>query len=622
MSETRKKKSGIFVWSVMGLLILGLGGFGLTGAFQTSGGSTVASVGNEDITADNFLSALQQDINRTSEQFGQPLTIAQAQLIGIDQSSLRRQVTLAALTNETARLNLSVGDSAVRNRLLANPAFQSGGTFSEATYDLVLNQQRISREEYEDLIRNDQTQTLMSGAISGGVGAQAIAARTLMDFVGENRSLTWAEIDFSVLDGETEAPNGAEIQAFYEADPAAFTTPETRVITYAMLSPALLMQGIDISDAAIQEVFDARQDTLNTPAGRILDRVIFGDMAEAEAAMAQISAGTASFDDIVVERGLSLQDANIGLVSASLLSRAAADLLFGTEETGVYGPVEAILGPAIFRVNAVMAENIVPFEDVEDDIRRALAAEQASALMLTKIGGIDDLIAGGATLEELADETEMQLFTIDFSENATEEVATDPTFTAEALAADVAEDRDLIELADSSIVALRVDEIIPARLRPLEESREQAIAGATNAATLKRVQDYGEELSAQVAAGADLAATISALGLQAIKEQDVSRSSPPADLLQLVGRDVFDHVEGEIGIFPTDTGIVIVQTDSVTPFDAESDEGKDFLAQAESQLSGDIASDVYILFANGIVTNTDITINQGMINQILASIAQ
>lgn len=620
--ETRKKKSGVFVWGIMGFLILGLGGFGLTGAFQTTGGTTVATVGDEEITADNYLAALQQDMGRASEQFGQSLTFQQAQLFGLDQSSLRRQVTLAALSNEASRLNLSVGDTAVREALVANPAFQVAGAFSEATYDLTLNQQRISRPDYEDLLRIDQTQNLLSGAVSGGVGSQATTARVLMDFIGEARTLAWAELDASVLTTSTETPDEAALIAFYEANPAAFTTPETRKITYAALTPDMLIPDVDVSEASIQEEFAARQAALNTPARRIVDRIVFPDMESATAANDRITAGDASFDDIASERGLSAAETNVGVVRANQLSIAAAALLFGSEEPGVYGPIEANLGPAIFRVNAVLAASSVALEDVQDDIRTALAAGQASALLLTKIGDIDDLIAGGASLEELADETEMQLFTIDYNTNSSEAIAADPAFLAEALGAEPDEERDLVELASGGILALRVDEIIPARLRTLDESRDLAVEGATSEATIIRVQAYAEELKTQIEAGADLAATMSAIGLTAHTETNSTRTAPPAGLPPIVGLELFNQEAGNTTVYPSETGAFIVQVNSVTPFDAQSENGQAFLAQANAQMRGDIASDLYILFANGVVSGTEITVNQGLIDQILASFAQ
>lgn len=620
--ERRKKKSGILVWAIMGFLILGLGGFGLTGAFQTTGGSTIATIGNKELSADEYLAGFQQDIRRASEQFGQNLTFQQAQALGVDQTSLRRQVTLGALANEADRLNLSVGDPAVREALVANPAFQVAGAFSEATYDLVLNQQRISRPDYEDLLRIDQTQNLISGAVSGAVGSQNTAARVLMDFIGETRTLTWAEIDGTVLTSETETPDEAAILAYYEANPAAFTIPETRKITYAALTPNMLSEGIEIDDDAILEVFTAQQDNLSTPARRILDRIVFGDLESATAANDRIAAGEASFDEIAAERGLSPNETQIGLVRATQLSTAAAALIFGSDELGVYGPVQATLGSAIFRVNVVLDETIVTLEDVQDDIRAALADEQALSLMLTKIGNIDDLIAGGASLEELADETDIQLFTIDYNENSTEEITLDQVFVAEALISEMGEERDLVELESGGILALRVDEIIPSSVMPLADARDQAIAGATSAATVDRVQAYTEELKAQVEAGADLSVTIAAIGLSANEENNVTRTSPPSGLPPLVGLELFEQVDDEVKVYLTETGALIIKINSISEFDPESENGASFLAQAEAQIGDDIADDIYILFANGVVASTDITINQPLIDQIIASIAQ
>lgn len=622
MSEQRKKKSGVFVWAVMGFLILGLGGFGLTGAFQTTGGSTVASIGNEEISADEFLSAFQQDINRASAQFGQSLSMQQAQLFGIDQSSLRRQITLAALTNEADRLNLSVGDVAVREALLANPAFQAGGTFSQAAYDITLNQQNMSRIDYESLIRADQTQNLISNAVSGAVGSQTTAARTLLDFVGEKRDLTWVEINAGNLQGALDSVDEAAARSFYSENPEMFTIPETRKITYAVISPEILRKDIEVSDADVRLAFEERQSTLNSPARRMIDRIIFGSEEDAAVAMARISEGEASFEDIAAERGLSTDGVSVGLVRESQLSSAAAELLFSVEETGVYGPVEASLGPAIFKVNAVIAENIVNFEDVEESLRKELALLQAQSLLLAKIGNIEDLLAGGASLEDLAAETDMELHTYDLNALSEVENTIDEAFYAEGYAAEVGEERDLVDLGDSEIISLRVDEIAPPYLQSFDEVSEEATLKATLAANAASARTYAEELKAQIEAGADFAATISAMGDLATEETDVSRTSPPAGLPPAVGLELFNLTEGEVATYESDEGAYVIKIDSLSAFDPLSEDGAAFLAQVETQIQDDIANDLYILFANGVVSTTDITINQGMIDQILASIAQ
>jgi len=137
----RSKKSNAFVWGVMGVLVLGMGGFGLSGAFLNTGGSAVATVGDEEVSVDVFFAALRQDIAQASQDFGFPMTLEQAQAFGIDQVTLRRLLSIAALDNEAGNLNLSVGDVAVRNALLLNPAFRGlNGNFDTSAYDFALQQ--------------------------------------------------------------------------------------------------------------------------------------------------------------------------------------------------------------------------------------------------------------------------------------------------------------------------------------------------------------------------------------------------------------------------------------------------------------------------------------------------
>ena len=623
MSDVRKKKSGIFVWAVMGFLILGLGGFGLTGAFQTSGGSTVASVGDENISADRFLTGFQQDITRASTQIGENVSIAQAQLLGVDQSSLRRQVTLAALANEAKRLNLSVGDNAVRDALLASPTFQvGGGIFSEATYDLVLQQQRMSRAEYEDLLRGDQTQTIISGAVSGAVGSQATSARVLMDFIGETRSLTWAEITPEVLPNAIEAVDDAAARVFYGENPEMFTIPETRKVTYALISPATLAAKITVPEADIRALFDQRQDQLNAPARRIADRIIFASTEDAAAAMARITSGEASFEDIASERGLSMEETSLGVVRATQLSAAAAALVFGTEETGVLGPVEAALGPAIFKINAAIPASSTPYEDVRDQFEAEIALDQAQSDILSKFDNIENLLAGGVSLEDLTAETDMELRTLELNANSPVNSDFDLGLYAEARAAELGEERDLVELQGAEVIVVRVDDIVPPRLQPYEDVAERANIAATEAKNLAAVAAYVDELKAQVEAGADLAATLSAIGTPPNVATNVTRTAPASGLPPSIGQEVFNLSAGAVATFPSENGAYIIRVDTVSPFDPDSANGQSFLAQAETQIKDDIANDIYILFANGVVNNTDISINQGMIDQIIASIPQ
>lgn len=80
MSQLRTKGKSTIVWILMGLMVLGLGGFGIT---SFSGGTTeIGSVGDTKITADDYARALQSEMRAFSQQTGQQITMQQAQQMG------------------------------------------------------------------------------------------------------------------------------------------------------------------------------------------------------------------------------------------------------------------------------------------------------------------------------------------------------------------------------------------------------------------------------------------------------------------------------------------------------------------------------------------------------------
>ena len=109
------------------------------------------------------------------------------------------------------------------------------------------------------------------------------------------------------------------------------------------------------------------------------ERLGFADRAAADADLAEITAGTTTFDALVTDSGLTLDDVDQGELAASDVSDAIAEALFASDEPGLVGPVDTDLGPAIYRVNAVLSATEVPLEDVADVLRADKAATKPAA---------------------------------------------------------------------------------------------------------------------------------------------------------------------------------------------------------------------------------------------------
>ena len=107
MSSIKKKTSNIIVWIILLLLIAGLGGFGVSNFGGSS--AAIATVGETEVSMDSYYRALRQDLRGFQAQTGQPLSLAQAKAIGVDQNVRARLITAAALDNETTRIGVSIG---------------------------------------------------------------------------------------------------------------------------------------------------------------------------------------------------------------------------------------------------------------------------------------------------------------------------------------------------------------------------------------------------------------------------------------------------------------------------------------------------------------------------------
>ena len=106
----------------MALLILGLGGFGVTNLSGTV--RSVGTVGDVPIDVNDYARSLQREIRPSRPRpVGQSISFAQAQEFGITDGVMARLVAAAALDDESARIGLSVGDETLRDEIVGMPQF-------------------------------------------------------------------------------------------------------------------------------------------------------------------------------------------------------------------------------------------------------------------------------------------------------------------------------------------------------------------------------------------------------------------------------------------------------------------------------------------------------------------
>lgn len=612
--DALKKKGGkvshLFVYGILALSFVGLGGYGVTNF--SSNNQIIGSVGEQEISAQDYYNAVRQEMNAFSQQIGTPVTFQQAQQIGLDQRALQSLVGRTALDAEAARIGLSVGDETVARAIMKIPAFQgAGGSFDKDAYKFTLQQNNLTEPAFEANVRKDEARTVLQGAIVGGFAAPAAATAALAAWVGERRDVTVLRI--SELDLAAPPPEASddELKAFYDANIAQFTRPEAKRITVAALFPETLAPGMAVDEAALKTLYEDRIDEFQIPERRLVERLVFPTQDEAAAAKAKLDAGE-SFEALVTERNLTLDDVDMGDVTREDLG-PAADAVFAMTGPGIIGPVETDLGPALIRMNGILAAENTPFEGARATLAAELQTDAARRAIADKVEAIDDELAGGVTLEDLAKEQGMELKTIDFVPGAPtdEHIAGYPEFRDAAAKLVEGDFPEAVTLSDGGLFAARLDEIVPAAPIPFDEARDRVVEARRADAMAKALQARGEEIVAAVKAGGNLG-SFGILDVTRGLAREGQVEGMPAEFITTV----FGMAEGDAAVVAGADFVAVVRLDKIQRPAPDSADAKALEQGIGAQFEQAIAQDALSDYVRALQTEMGLTLNQAVITAV------
>ncbi len=610
----KKKRRGasVLAWVLMAMLIGGLGGFGVT---NFGGGiTTIGKVGDREIEVNEYARALRQEISAFSAQFGQPLSLQQAQALGLDKQVLQKVITRAALDNEAARVGVSAGDAVVASQVSSMTQFQGAtGKFDRDAYRMTLDQNGMTESTFENGLRSDMARSLMQGAVVGGFAPSATLTDTLAAFAGEQRGYSLLRLSESDLPSPLPEATEADLQAYYDAHIASFTRPEAKRITYVALLPDALAKDMPVDEQKLKDLYQNRISEFVIPEKRLVERLVYGTEAEAAAAKAKLDAG-ATFESLVAERKLTLNDIDMGDVSKAELG-AAGDAVFGLTGPGVVGPLASDLGPALFRMNAVLAAQETTFEQARVTLAAEMQQDSARRAIADKVEGIDDLLAGGATLEDLAKDQGLPLAVTDYAPGADDNdpIAGYTAFRDAAAKLGEGDFAEAILLDDGGLVSMRLDETVPPTPQPLADVAEKVSAAWHTEALAAALGAKAVTVKSAVEAGTSLGAYGIVERTAATDRQGFVEGAP--DTLM---KAVFEMAPGDVRVIEGPGYTAVVRLDSIAPAATEGEDAKALREAINVQASQAIASDAFTLYTNALTAEAGIMLDQNAINAVLA----
>jgi peptidyl-prolyl cis-trans isomerase D len=605
---------------LFGILIVSFAIWGIGDIFRTTAPTTVAKVGDTEISVNQFRNAYNNELQRLGRQFRTVITPQQAKAFGLDQQVLSTLVTEAVMAEQARKLGLSVSDQLVARSVMDDPTFKGAdGQFNRALFDQVLRNAGLSEAGFVQEQRLAMARIHLAEALAGDLTVPLAAREAINRYTNERRTASYFVLTPQMA-GDIPAPTEEQLQSFYNERKSAYQAPEYRAVSVLALNPAALAKPETVSDADARQRYEQEKAKYGTPERRTIQQITFPTMEEAEAAFNKIKEG-ATFEAVAAERNVEAKDLELGTFAKSeMLDPAVANAAFALEQGATSGPVAGRFGPVLVRVTQVQPESVKPFEDVAADVRNELAQARARSEIETVHDAIEDLRAGARPLAEIAKEKGLKLVEVpavdaqglDKAGNPVDVPDRDAVVKA-AFASDIGADNEALR-SNGGYIWYDVTGIEPARERTLTEVRDQVAAQWREDQVAQKLAEKARSLTERLQKGEAVEAVAQEAGASVKAAADLARNAGKDDLTAEAVARLFAIPVGQAGNAAngTDSRAVFKVTGAtVPPLVTTTQEAQN----VENQLRNGMSDDLINQYIAQIRQDLGVTINQQALRQ-------
>ncbi len=391
------------------LLILLVASFALWGVGDIVGGSndvTVATVGEEPVSGQEYYSALV----RLQDNLGEYFTPEFAKELNLFNVTLGGLISEKLIQQEADHMNLVVSDRLLKDVLLKDTQFHNEkGQFDRTIFDHRLRQLRISESDYLNQLRQSVRENLLQRTIS----PSAIYGDTLPSLLYLTEQETRRVLTFVVEpnnENNLSAPDEVALQSYFTQHKQAYMAPEYRVLHYVLLDKQAIAQNIILSENELQQAYEERKKERITPQKRFVTQLLYDDKALAERAYGLLRSGkTLDFT------AKSLPPANegnleLGYVTAEQLP-AGSDQVFALDEGEYTSPIQTEFGWHVFAVQDVVIAHTPSYDALKEQLSIDLKAEEINNSMAQAIEKMEDAVSAGLSINDIASTLNLPLMT-------------------------------------------------------------------------------------------------------------------------------------------------------------------------------------------------------------------
>ncbi|MES2120812.1 MAG: SurA N-terminal domain-containing protein [Pseudomonadota bacterium] len=572
--------SAFFLIAILaGFAIADISNFGTGNVGFGMGSSTLARVGNQQLTEKELSDTIQRRLQQLRSENPQA---SFATIAGEYEPTLNALIDQKAILAFADKFGFRLSKRQVDAEIAKLPAAQGiNGKFSEEAYQKFLAQQKITDADIREIVAGQMLQQYMFIPLVANPRVSVGMARPYASMLLEQRQGEAAAIPVASFTAGLK-PTNADLQGFYAANRARYMIPEQRVLRLARIGPEQVA-GIIASDQEIAAAYNARKAEFAAKDVRSLSQVVVQDQAAANAIAAKAKAGTPLSAAAGANGAVTALTDQNRAGYASVAGNQAASAVFSAKQGDVVGPFKSSFGWVVTKIDAVKAEPGKTLEQARGEIAAKLNADKRKQAIEDIVDKVQNATDDGANFSEAAAQAKLAvtatpLITANGASRA------EPGFKAPAALAPVlktgfeiaqSDPPEIVSLAgDQGYVMVAPGQIVPAAPAPLASILDRVTKDWIEDQARKRAGVAARAIAAKVERGMPLAQAMKEANanLPPIRPLDFRRIQVATAKTQVppVVQMLFTLVQGKSRLIPDPqgNGYFIVKVNKVVPGNA------------------------------------------------------
>ncbi|PIT68665.1 peptidyl-prolyl cis-trans isomerase [Bartonella tribocorum] len=529
--------------------------------------------GKSIVTIDDYRLALADQSARLAQaaHLGRMFTPNEMQQYRIPAFVFNQLQQNVLLDEQARKMKISLSKDTIAHTIGSDKMFQINGTFNKDLFYNYLQHLRISESAFLNYYTKQEKRNQLIAALFSDMKAPALFYKALALYQGEKRSADYLVIDLKEKQIISD-PDHETLQKWFETHQSEFRTPEYRTVSLLSMELNDFVKPKDISTDEAKAYYTQNASRFVTPEKRTFEELRFPTREEADNAAKKIADGL-SFDELVKAEKKTLNDIKKGPLAENELPNHLASEIFELQQGQISSVINDLQGPVLIRVTRIEPANSLPFESVEENIRQTLAKNRATDDIRNTYVAIENARFEGASLKELADQYKLTLRTITLDKMGKTlegRVLTDLPQKDALLNAiyqsNEGVDLDPLSFQNGGYIWYKVDKIIPARDKTLEEAKLDVLSQWKSKEIQRLLDEKAQNALKQLTEGKSLVDLARKLGVTK-QTTPLLRRQDPSEPLGVEGvKALFSAPQGHYGIIkgPVATNRIIYQIKSVT----------------------------------------------------------